>query len=254
MPSIKSQVEIFDKNLFFVSYSPFYEQKDESSTKLEIDFIITKDSVVTLQYERSKDIFDGFTIPENTKDTLQLTYNIIEHIIIFEERQLRHIREKIELAGKDLFDNKEEEIFRKLTRLKRDVSEYRIIVRLQEPALKLLVAKSKKFWGDNSAMYLENLIENHLNVISQLEDCREAVSDFEYTNNQLINTKVNKTMKTLTALSFMTFPFMLIASLFSMRTIDTPLVNDPGGFWFIIGFMVVGMTILGIYFKNKKWF
>ena len=252
-PSIKSQVEIFDKNLFFVSYSPFYEQKDEYSTKLEIDFIITKNVVITIQYEKSKNIFNDFD-GQNALNTLNLTHNIIEHITTFEERQLRHIREKIEFAGKELFNNKEEEIFKKLTRLKRDVSEYRMIVRFQEPALKLLALKGKKFWGDDSQIYLENLIENHKNIINQLEDCREAISDFEYTNNQLMNTKVNKTMKTLTALSFMTFPFMLVASIFSMRTIDTPIINEPGGFFIIIGFIVIGMIIIGIYFKNKKWF
>lgn len=252
-PSIKSQVEIFDKNLFFVSYSPFYEQKDEYSTKLEIDFIITKDAVITIQYEKSKNIFEDFEI-KNVLNTLDLTHNIIEHITTFEERQLRHIREKIEFAGRELFNNKEEEMFKKLTRLKRDVSEYRMIVRFQEPALKLLALKGKKFWGGDSQIYLDNLIENHTNVINQLEDCREAISDFEYTNNQLMNTKVNKTMKTLTALSFMTFPFMLIASIFSMRTVDTPIVTNQGGFWIIIGFIIVGMIIIGIYFKNKRWF
>jgi len=252
-PSVKAQIEIFDKSLFFVSYSPFYEQKDEYSTKLEIDFIITKNTVITIQYEKLKNIFDGFEM-KNVSSTLELTCDIIEHITTFEERQLRHIREKIEFVGKELFNNKEEEIFKKLMHLKRDVSEYRIIVRFQEPALKLLASKGKKFWGDDSQIYLENLIENHKNIISQLEDCREAISDFEYTNNQLMNMKVNKTMKTLTALSFMTFPFMLIASIFAMRTIDTPIVNEQGGFWIIISFIIVGMIIIGVYFKNKRWF
>ncbi len=252
-PSVRGHVEIFKNHLFFICYFPFYDKEDETSTKMEIDFIITKNAVITIQYEPLKKVFYDFHFG-NDVTSLELAHHLMEHIITFEERQLRHIREKIESVGKELFKDKEEVVFKKLTYLKRDVSEYRIIVRLQEPALKLLLSKSVKFWGNDAETYLNDLIGSHLNVISQLEDCREAISDFEDTNNQLMGTKVNKTMKTLTALSFLTFPFMFIATIFSMRTADTPLVDFPGAFWIIVGAMALGIVILGIYFKKKNWF
>ena len=252
-PSIRGHVEILKNQLFFIYYFPFYDREDEASARMEIDFIITKNAVITIQYEPLKKVFNDFHFGKDTT-SLELTHNLMEHIITFEERQLRHIREKIESVGKELFKDKEETVFKKLTYLKRDVSEYRIIVRLQEPALKAFLLRSAKFWGNDAEVYLNDLLGNHLNVVSQLEDCREAIADFEDTNNQLMGTKVNKTMKTLTALSFLTFPFMFIATIFSMRTADTPLVDFPGAFWIIVGAMAVGIIVLGIYFKKKNWF
>jgi Mg2+ and Co2+ transporter CorA len=61
-------------------------------------------------------------------------------------------------------------------------------------------------------------------------------------------------MKTFTSLSFLTFPFMLIAAIFSMNTRDTPIITAPGAFWIIIGIMIVGMISLAAYFKRKGWF
>ena len=252
-PSSRGHVEIFKNHLFFICYFPFYDKGEEASLRVEIDFIITKDAVVTIQYEPLKEVFYDFHFGEDAT-SLELMHHLMEHIITFEERQLRHVREKVESVGKELFKDKEEGVFKKLTYLKRDVSEYRIIVRLQEPALKSLLSKGAKFWGNNAEMYLNDLLGSHLNVVSQLEDCREAIADFEDTNNQLMGTKVNQTMKTLTALSFLTFPFMFIAAIFGMNTKDTPLVNFPGAFWIIVGAMVAGIIALGLYFKKKDWF
>jgi len=252
-PSARGHAEIFKNYLFFVCYFPFYDKDDEASLRMEIDFIITKDAVVTVQYEELKEVFYDFQFGKEAT-SLELVHHLMGHIITFEERQLRHVREKVEAVGKELFKNEEEGVFRKLTYLKRDVSEYRIIVRLQEPALKSLISKSIKFWGNDAEIILNDLIGTHLNVVSQLEDCREAIADFEDTNNQLMGTKVNQTMKTLTALSFLTLPFMFIATLFGMNIKDVPLGNLPGGFWIIVGGMAAGIIAFGIYFKKKNWF
>jgi len=196
---------------------------------------------------------DGFDMTE-CDSSLAVTYHLIEHLIGFQERQLRHIREKVEIVGKEIFKDKEKEVLERITYLKRDVSEYRIIVRLQEPILRSLIAKGKKFWGDSAEVYLNDLMGDQLKVVNQLEDYREAISDFEDTNNQLMNLKINSVMKTFTSLSFLTFPFLLIASLFSMNTRDTPIVGLPYSFWIVLGIMVLGMVGLVAYFKRKGWF
>jgi magnesium transporter len=252
-PSARGRVEAYKDYLYFIYYFPVYDPKDEASTRTEIDFIITKDSVATVHYEELDGVMDGLSIA-HCDSSLAVMYRIIEHLINFQERQLRHIREKVEAVGKEIFKDKEKEVLERITYVKRDVSEYRIVVRLQEPILRSLLIKGKKFWGDSAEIYLSDLMGDQLKVVNQLEDYREAIADFEDTNNQLMNLKINSVMKTFTSLSFLTFPFMLIAALFSMNTRDTPLLTVPGAFWIIIGIMLVGMISLTVYFKRKGWF
>lgn len=252
-PSARAKVEGYKDYLFFIYYFPLYDEEDEASVRTEIDFIVTKDAVVTVHYDSFKDVFASFDLGKE-KNSLELTYNIIENLLNFEERQLRHVREKVELIGREIFKDKEKEILERITYLKRDVSEYRIVIRLQEPILRSLVVKGKEFWGGEAEVYLNDLMGDHLKVANQLEDYREAISDFEDTNNQLMNLKINTVMKTFTSLSFLTFPFMLLAALFSMNTQGTPIVGLPHSFWIIFGIMVVGMVTLVTYFKKKKWF
>jgi len=252
-PSARGRVEAYKDYLYFIYYFPIYDREDEASVRTEIDFIVTKDSVATVYYDELGGAMDGFDMTE-CDSSLAVTYHLIEHLIGFQERQLRHIREKVEIVGKEIFKDKEKEVLERITYLKRDVSEYRIIVRLQEPILRSLIAKGKKFWGDSAEVYLNDLMGDQLKVVNQLEDYREAISDFEDTNNQLMNLKINSVMKTFTSLSFLTFPFLLIASLFSMNTRDTPIVGLPYSFWIVLGIMVLGMVGLVAYFKRKGWF
>jgi magnesium transporter len=252
-PSARARVETYDDYLYFIYYFPLYDPTDKSTERTEIDFIVTKNAIATVHYEALEGVLDTFAIGEQNS-SLEVFYKLIEHLLNFEERQLRHIREKVELIGRDIFKDKEKEILEQITYLKRDISEYRIVVRLQGPILNSLLAQGKKFWGGDSEVYLNDLLGDHLKVVNQLEDYREATSDFEDTNNQLMNLKINTVMKTFTLLSFLTFPFVLLASLFSMNTQDTPIINLPGAFWIIVSIMAIGMITLAAYFKSKKWF
>ena len=252
-PSARAHVEQYDNYLYFVFYFPSYDEKDAASVRTEIDFIVTKNAVATIHYEPLTEVLEDFDIGANIS-SLELVYAMIQHLLDFEERQLRHVREKVENIGREIFHNKEREILEKITHLKRDISEYRIVVKLQSQILGSLLSIGKKFWGDNAGIYLDDLVGDHLKVVNQLEDYRDAVRDFEDTNNQLMNLKINSVMKTFTSLSFLTFPFMLVAAIFSMRTADTPFIDAPHAFWIIVGTMIAGMIVLGIYFRNKKWF
>ena len=138
--------------------------------------------------------------------------------------------------------------------MKRDVSEYRIVIRLQEPILRSLAVKGEKFWDGDAEVYLNDLMGDQLKIVNQLEDYREAISDFEDTNNQLMNLKINSVMKTFTSLSFFTFPFMLLAALFSMNTRDTPIIGLPGAFWIVVGAMATAMILVTIDFNERDGF
>ncbi len=252
-PSARAHVENYDGYLFFVYYFPSYDLADASSIRTEIDFIVTKDSVVTVHYGPVAGALDKFKVA-GEKSSLMLLYHILSNLILFEERQLRHIREKVEQVGQAIFKDKEREVLERLTYLKRDISEYRIVVRLQRQIFESLLTRGKDFWGDDAAVYLNDLIGDQLKVVNQIEDYRDAVADFEDTNNQLMNVKINTAMKTFTTLSFLTFPFMLVAAVFSMHTLGTPLIDNPNGFWIIVGVMAVCIISLIIYFRKKKWF
>jgi magnesium transporter len=251
-PSARTRVEAQPDYLYFIYYFPIYDAAEGTSSRAEIDFIVSKDAVVTVHYEPFDAILAGFD-PGERKTSLEVMYEVVKHLILFEERQLRHIREKAEDIGRELFKNKEKEILETINYLKRDVSEYRIVVRLQEPILKSLAAKSQKFWGGDAELYLSDLLGEQSKIVSQLEDCRDAIADFEETNTGLMNLKINNVMKMLASLSFVAFPAILLAEIFTMNTRDMPIVGLPHAFAIVVGAMAIMVLVTFFYFKKKDW-
>ena len=258
--SARAKVESFGEYLYLVYYSPVYDSEEKVSRRAEIDFLITKNEVITVHYddiEAYSDFKQSLKDEEfkrNTLDnTLKLTRDFLGHLINFNQRELNHIEEKTESVANELFNDKEKELLKKISYLKRDLSEYQLIVRPQQHLFNSLLENGVNFWGPQSRAYLADLLGEYLKLLNRLDSYREAVADFEATNNQLMNVKTNEIMKTFTILAFSTFPLMLIAGIFSVRADGVPFVNHPGGFWIVLGIMASVIIAMFIFFKSKRW-
>ncbi len=259
-PSMRARVEANGHYLFMIYQFPVWDPKERVSRRAEIDLIITGNHVVTIRYddltspqEFARKLDDPDFAAVAFKDTLQLTYHLASEVLMFNNRQLRHIREKVEEIADGLFKNNEKELLHHISYLKRDISEYRIIFSPQAQVLRSLQVNGVKFWGPESEPYLSDLVGDHLRLMNQVEDYVMAVRDFEQTNNQLLDIKSNEVMKTFTVMAFLTFPLTLVASLFAMRVNGTPFLEHPYGFWIIIGIMIIIASGMLAYFKGKGW-
>ncbi|MEK9180270.1 MAG: magnesium transporter CorA family protein [Patescibacteria group bacterium] len=254
-PSARAHVEVFKNYIYFIYYFPLYDPIEETSWRTEIDFVVTKNAVITVHYEEIEAL-RNFEMSGGTKkvgSSILLAYELVMALLNFQERQLRHIAEKTEAVGQELFKDREKEVLEKISRLKRDVSEYRIIVKHQGPILHSLLNRGVHFGSEEDRPYLNDLVGEHLRIVNQLDDYREAISDFEDTNNQLMNIRTTEVMRTFTILSFLTFPFVLIAAIFDMNLHGTPLTDQQYGFWIVLGTMAVAMSILVAIFKKRGW-
>jgi magnesium transporter len=251
VPSLRTHIELYDNYLFFVYNFPLYNALEQTSRRAEIDFLITGDTVVTVHYEPLEPVSELQNFKAGTP--FDLLYAVLQKIFQFEERQLRHIREKLEDIGENLFRNKEKQILRAVSFLKRDISEYRVIVRSSESVLKSLNDRGVAIWGEGARVYLNDLEGDHYKIVSQIEDYREALNDFELTNSYLMSSKTNDVMKRFTAMSFLTFPFVLFVAIFSMNAEGNPFLHIHNAFWIAFGAVILGILALASYFNAKDW-
>ncbi|HUX35888.1 MAG TPA: CorA family divalent cation transporter [Candidatus Paceibacterota bacterium] len=257
--SIHGRVESSDGYLYLIYHFPIYDAVEKVSRRAEIDFIITKKDVITVRYDDA-DVFEDFRKKFGAKPgkdfpstTLELSCQLLSHLINFSQRQLNHIQEKTESVGAELFKGNEVGLLKRISYIKRDLSEYQLIAKPQQHLFSSLVERGQNFWGQQSKVYLEDLLGKYMKLLARLEYHREAILDFETTNNQLLNVRNNEVMKMFTILAFSTFPLMLIATLFAMRTGGIPLTDNPAGFWLVAGGMAVAIIVMLVFFKKKRW-
>lgn len=261
-PSARSKVETYNNYIFIVYYIPVYDPCSRVSKATEIDFLITKDAVITVRYGEIEPVDKFFSRLEKDitshekyldKTTGHLLYEILENCQDFSLRQLTHINEKISHIEDYIFKGHEKEMIKEVSLVKRDILDQRLITRPQKTILDSLLIKGSKFFGKDMEIYLNDLIGDHEKVWDALDNLKETIEALESTNNTLFESKLNEIMKLLTIMAFVTFPLSLFSSIFSMNTLYTPIVSGNNGFWILLGIMLGISFLFVIFFKIKKW-
>lgn len=260
-PSARSRVESYENYLFLVYHMPAYNPQTKTSRKTEIDFLITKNMVITAHYEELEPINNFIrTISDNPdfknmmmENTGKVIYGLIEEITAFSLRQLRHIEEDLSVLTKELFDGNEARMLKDVSYVKRNILDYRIISRPQEITLQSLKETGTTFWGNDMKVYLSDLNGDHLKVMQRLENYRESIESLESTNAQLLNAKSTAVMQKFTILAFLTFPPALTMAFFTVGAIDKIIGDNPVVFIGSFGLVLLINTIMLFIFKKRGW-
>lgn len=259
-PSPRVRVENFGSYLFMAVQFPVYDERNFVSRRAEVDFIIRRDVVITVHYEtlhalefaKHQKRLGGEKGFSGTPG-LEITYGLLTHLLTYNQRQLRHISEKVDAVGDQLFTSNNRELLTRIAYLKRDISEYRVIFNPLGNLLISLKAVGDTFFGEGSGPYLDDVHGDFLRIAQQVDDYRAAVLDFEATNTQLMNARNGDVIRVLTMVSLITYPLTLFGTLFAIRLEGIPLLGHPNGFWFLVAMMVVAIIGALSYFRFKRW-
>ena len=268
-PSFRARVEHYDDYLFLVFHMPHYDFATRTSVKREIDFLITKDSIITVHHDRLEafEIFER-TLEKNAnvrerafeKSSGVLLYYLVNSIHDFSIRQLHHIEEKVGSLTKDILGKNEYEMLERISYAKREILDYQIISEPQKILLDSLREVGLQFWGENLRIYLTDLIGDQAKIAQRLETYSRIVESLENTNTQLLSTHTNTIMQRFTILAFLTFPIVLYTGFFSPffeiqpgpQTPVSPKIFLIGLFALFVIIVCIAGTLIAL--KKKRWF
>jgi magnesium transporter len=261
--SARSKVEIYGDYMFIVYHMPVFDDVERVSRKGEIDFLITKNTVVSVTYEPLEPIQmleDRIEENENYKerllsaDTSRLFYYLMEACLLFSMRQLRHVDEKVEDIRNNLFQDKEKTLLEKISYVKRDLLSYYLITKSQTSIFNSLNKVGPDFFGEHTKVYFSDIEGDFLKVMQSCENYKETIESFEHTNTQMLTIRMTKVMQRFSVLAFLTFPIMVFLALFQIDSISRPIVgHSPNDFWILSGIVVAAVLIMVAIFRKKEW-
>lgn len=257
--SDRSKVESYENYLYLVLHLPNYDSNTRSARQAEIDVLITKDSFITIHYEKLEPIeqLEKYLTNEKIKshitNTGQLLHRLLGEIDNFSLRQLKHIEEKVKQISKNLFRNRERELLEEICHVKRDLAAFGIITWPERNILESLINSGTNFWGEKMRIYFNDALGDHWRVIHTLNNLKETLAAFEETNSQLLNFKTNEIMKFLTIIAFLTLPLTLFASLLQTRIVGDFFGQRPVGALLLIVSAFIISIVLAVHFKKRKW-
>lgn len=265
-PMKRSEIEEYDCYFFVILHFPIFDSAGRRSFPEELDIIITKNTLITSHNGRLAEHNKFFSICNERaeeksvylgKGHVHLLYHLLDSLIDAQMPMLDHIAENIYKIEENVFRGQEQKMLREIAIVKRDIIDFRKIIKPQHAILESLNRKSFRLFGKNYMKNLERhaqeIIGSNIKIWNTIENHKEMIESIEETNEGLLSYKLNETMKLLTVVSIILTPMALVANLWGMNIGGLPLTENPSGFLIILLMILLTGLILTLYFKNKKW-
>jgi magnesium transporter len=265
-PMKRSEIEEYDGYFFIILHFPIFDSASRKSYPEELDIIITRNTLITAHNGHLTEHNKFFSVCKDCaaeksvylgKGHLHLLYHLLDSLIDAQMPMLDHIAENISKIEENVFKGKEREMLKEIAVVKRDVIDFRRIIKPQHAILDALNRKARRLFGDKQMQELERhaqeIIGSNIKIWNTIENHKEMIESIEETNEGLLSYHLNETMKILTVVSVILTPMALIVNLWGMNVGGLPLAENPAGLSVIIFLILLTGVVLTLYFKNKKW-
>lgn len=262
--TLRSKVDYYEKLglIYLVLHFPVLNEK-EQNIEQEFDFVVGKNFFITTRYEKI-DYFNNFSRVfslDNVFDKAHygensghLLVQVLKALYKNTLEQLEQINDSLKNIENNIFNGKQSETVEIISSVNRKFVNFKQAIRHHAEILNSFNDAALDLFG-NTFSHSSNTINAEYNrVKNTLETGKEILNDLRITNDSMLTTKTNETIKTLTIVSFTLLPITLITGIFGMNTSDSALIiRDDTDFMLVLIFIVILWLIMFIYFKAKKW-
>lgn len=262
--TLRSKVDYYDRANFIYLVLHFPVLSDgKANSEQEIDFIVGKNFLITTRYEKI-DSFTNFSRLFDKESFIELARmgehagfiftGLMREIYRHSLDQVETINESLKRIEEDIFKGQMTEAVSVISNTNRKYLNFKQALRHHGEIITSFERAALDMFGSGFKHSLEIVSSEHNRLRNTMDVGKEILSDLRETNDSLLTTRTNQTMKTLTAMTFTLLPITLITGIFGMNVTDNMLFIQNGrDFLLVLIFMLLVGLIMFIYFKGKRW-
>lgn len=263
-PTFKPKVDSYDNCLYIILHFPV-TSKNGKNTNKEIDFVIGEDFLITTHYgsnanyhplEKFPDVFPsrGFLdVSTKRMHAGHVFFHMIHDLYQSALIDLESLSEVLMKAERNLFKKKEKSMLITLSKINRDLLDYKIATNLHRSVLESFDRESVSFFGKEYSSYTKEILNEYYKINASIQESKEFLEELRRTNDSLLSNKQNEIMKTISVLAFIFLPLSLLASIFGMNIENMPIVSSPHSWSIIVGVMIVVGLLIALIARYKEW-
>ncbi|HZG01377.1 MAG TPA: magnesium/cobalt transporter CorA [Chitinophagales bacterium] len=256
----RPKVEDYGDYLYIVLKMLEYDYENSEVVMEQMSFILGSDYVISFQ-EIPGDTFDAVRTRLRSSSSRfrqfgpdYLLYALMDRIVDDYFIVMEKLGEELEEFEELIYTNPNLEIAERLNKLRRNS----IYVRKSVWPLREMVNHMSN--GDykqitkRTRTYMRDLYDHTVQVLDTVETYRDIQGGIKDVYQSNLNLRMNEVMKVLTIISTIFIPLNFIAGVYGMNFEFMPELQNPFGYFIILGFMMGVAILMLTWFKLKKWF
>ena len=196
-PSLKHKVEFGKEHpyLYIVLHFPAFGESKNGDAAYEVDFILTKQVVITARYERVESI-EKFHPTEESETGI--FFGLLGELLANFEHKLSSVDHWVRDIEKKMFEGQEKQTIIELSEASRHLIDFRKITAIYPEVFESLINEGGEIFGKKFSEKSKEMLERFEKSRAKLNMLFETVHELRETNNALLSTKQNESMKVLT--------------------------------------------------------
>lgn len=257
-PTPKQHTREFGDTIYAVIHIPYFKNSHTTSLEQEIDIVLTKKGMITTRYD-SIDALHHFAKQIEVNEILNkengshLFFGMMREVYRFLFDEIEYLKGWMKEIEKNIFEGREKEMVFGISTAGRNLLSFQRTITPHELVLSELGQVGENIFDDKFRKDIKLLLVEWRRLIFEIENIKNMLNELRETNNSILSTKQNETMKVFTIIAFITFPLSLIATIFGMNAAFMPIIGLQNDFWLILGLMFAVSIVMFAYFKYKRW-
>lgn len=219
----KPRVEFHDHYIYCIMHFPTWKHTHGSDKNQEIDFIIGRDALITARYDTidalhklAKEL-EVEEVLDKDDHRAQHSHSIFTNMLrglyasVFEE--LEYVEDKIEEITKKIFKGEEKNMVASISEITRTLLDFKRVTDLHNEILETIAKRGKEMFGEGFEHEMQSIILDYIKINSTIKSHMESLHELQNTNNSLLTSKQNETVKKFTIIGSVLLALSIIITI-----------------------------------------
>lgn len=254
----RPKLDEYGDYLFVVARFFDYDAKSMTVTSEQVSIVIGHQFVLSFQ-ERPTGSFNPVRDrlrqdrgPIRRSGADYLAYALLDSIVDRYFAVLEALGERVEELEEELMKKPSTRVLGTLHHLRREATTLRRAVWPLREVINGL-ARNNQFFSAEVQPYLRDIYDHTVHVIESLETIRDLIAGLLEIYLSTVSNRVNREVRVLTVIAVIFLPSSLLAGIFGMNFKWMPMLENPNGFFLVIGLMLGVAATLALLFWRRKW-
>lgn len=182
-----------------------------------------------------------------------LAYALADNIVDHYYSVMEEVGDLIESIEDKIMENPEEEIKGEIHALRRELQRARkFVIPLREAAARFSRSDNLLI-SERTKVFIMDLLDHTIQVSETLDHHRDSLHSLQDLYNGEVSYRMNQVMQVLTVVSTVFIPLTFLCGVYGMNFINMPELQQPYGYFYLWGLMILIAVGCMVYFRRKRW-
>jgi len=260
-PSTRVKLEEYPDHLFLVMRVARFDASTEDPYDLEtfnLHCFLGGNTLVTVHALPSRSVEEVKQRVERSPDLLQRGVEMILHGVV--DMTVDEFLPMVDRVD-DIVDDLEQKIFadfdeaaiHEVFRVKRLVVQLRRHLGPLREVLNILTNRPHACINSASQVYFRDVYDHTIRIVESVESMRDLLASVLDTYLSQASNRMNKAMKSLSAVATVSLPLVVIGGMFGMNFAHIPMSSHPLGFFWAVGMMGLFAGVMMWFLRKQGW-